>query len=356
MTRLRAARAFDMRAVIPSSAAISVVGDTIEVVGGTRGTTVSGDLTATATGVVGTVLGFSQVLGEDVVFTATGVERSASTVLDILEARDNDRFLAYTLSGADVITGSAAADYMIGFGGNDAITGFGGNDDLFGGAGRDSLAGGAGADFLAGGRDLDLMTGGSGNDTFLVADTGDRVVEAAGGGADTILSYAACTIAAKVERLVLIGSAAIRGTGGTGADSLDGNAAANVLAGGAGADRLDGNGGADRLLSGGGRDSLTGGAGADTFQFRSAAEAHGDHVVDFRHGTDRIDLAAIDANAALRDNQTFHFLGEAGFTKHAGELSAAGSYLRGDLNGDGVADFVIALDGNPVLTAGDLLL
>ena len=49
----------------------------------------------------------------------------------------------------------------------------------------------------------DLMRGGAGNDTYLVADATDRVVEAAGPGLDTILSTVSRTIAANVERRCL---------------------------------------------------------------------------------------------------------------------------------------------------------
>ncbi len=356
MATLRARSAFDMRTVIPSSASVTATDGAIAVVGGTRGTTVTGDFDRTATGVTGTVLGFSQVLGAGTVFTATGIERSAATVFTILEDRDNDRFLAYTLSGHDVIAGSAAADYMIGFGGNDTLFGGPGDDKLFGGSDRDSLVGGAGADFLAGGADLDTMQGGPGDDTYLVADAGDRVIEAAGGGTDTILSYVSRGLSANVERLVLIGTAAINGAGDGDADRIEGNEAANRLSGGAGNDRLDGNGGRDTLVGGTGADVLTGGTGADTFRFVTLADPRGDHIVDFHHGQDRIDLSAIDANAVAAGNQAFRFLGEMAFTGHAGELSALGTLLRGDVDGDRIADFVLTLDGNPAITATDLIL
>ena len=133
--------------------------------------------------------------------------------------------------------GSGRGDYLIGFGGEDILRGGAGNDQLFGGSDRDTIDGGAGEDFLAGGLDLDLMRGGSGSDTYLVAQAGDRVVEAGDAGADTILSTVSTTIAANVERLVLIGNAAIDGRGGAGDDAIDGNEAANRLTGGAGRTR-----------------------------------------------------------------------------------------------------------------------
>jgi Ca2+-binding RTX toxin-like protein len=356
MARLRAFSAFDMRSIVPSAAAVSLADGAITAVAGARTTTVTGDFDARATGVSGTVLAFGQTLAGRAVFAATGIERSAATALAILEDRDNDRFLAYTLSGDDAISGSAAVDYLIGFGGEDTLFGGGGNDSLFGGSDRDTLDGGAGADFLAGGKDGDLMRGASGDDTYLVADSSDLVVEAAGGGLDSILSYVSRVLPAQVERLVLIGTDAINGKGGGAADVIDGNEAANLIAGGDGRDDLDGDGGNDTLEGGNGRDLLNGGGGADHFRFRSAAEANGDTIQDFTRAADRIDLARIDANAAASGDQAFRFLGEAAFTGRAGELSTLGTVVRGDLDGDGLADFALRLEGDPALGAADFLL
>lgn len=356
MARLRASTAFDMRKTIPSTASLALATDRMEVIGGTRGVTVTGDIDLTAAGVAGTVTGYSGVIGSTLVFSVTGVQRSAATVLDILERHDNDGFLAYTLSGNDAISGSAAADYMIGFGGDDTIYGGGGNDSLYGGASRDTLDGGAGNDYLVGGLDYDLMRGGAGNDSYVVAQSGDRVLEATNGGGDTILASVSFTLPENVERLKLTGTAAITGVGGAAADRIDGNQAANALYGGAGADLLDGSGGNDTLVGGAGRDILTGGRGSDEFRFRSAAETNGDRIVDFHHGEDRISFATIDANSRVAGNQAFHFIGSAGFSGTAGELSAAGTWLRGDVDGDGRADFILTLDGDPVVTLGDLIL
>ena len=200
------------------------------------------------------------------------------------------------------------------------------------------------------------MRGGSGDDTYLVADSSDRVVEAAGGGLDTILSYVSRVLPAPVERLVLIGTDAINGKGGAAADVIDGNEAANWIAGGDGRDDLDGDGGNDTLEGGNGRDLLNGGSGADHLPLPLRRRGQRRPIEDFTRGADRIDLARIDANAAAPGDQAFRFLGEAGFTGRAGELSTLGTVVRGDLDGDGIADFVLRLDGDPVLGAADFLL
>ncbi len=154
-------------------------------------TTLTGDFHLLSSGATGTLLGFAQSYAGRPVFTATGVQRYAPTVFEIVAERDNDRFLAYTLSGNDGLVGSDRGDYLIGFGGEDILRGGAGNDQLFGGSDRDTIDGGPGADFLAGGLDLDLMRGGSGSDTYLVAQAGDLVVEAGDAGADTILPRSA---------------------------------------------------------------------------------------------------------------------------------------------------------------------
>lgn len=144
-------------------------------------------------------------------------------------------------------------------------------------------------------------------------------------------------------------------SGGLGADNLLGGNGGDRLAGGWGADHLSGGLGADTLTGGEGRDLLRGGLGADTFDFRTAAEANGDHIVDLA-ATDRLDLSALDANPARAGDQAFRFLGDSHFTHHAGELATHGDWLSGDLDGDGTADFRLRIDGHDDLSQNNLIL
>ncbi len=356
MATLRASSAFDMRTILRDDAVFSAATNTATLVSGGWRTVLTGDFHVLPSGISGTLTGFSQSYAGRPVFEAVGVERYAPTVFEIVAERDNDRFLAYTLSGDDVLIGSSRHDYLIGFGGNDALRGGAGNDELFGGSGRDTIDGGPGSDFLAGGLDFDLMRGGTGSDTYLVAQAGDRVVEAADAGVDTILSTVTTTIAANVERLVLIGNAAIDGHGGAGNDDINGNEAANYLTGGAGADTLDGDGGADILEGGPGRDSLTGGSGNDIFRFRTIGAANGDSVADFASGHDKLAFGLIDADVSRPGDQAFHFIGPAPLSGHAGEITAHGTWLQGDIDGDGVADFTVRFGTTVQLHATDLIL
>jgi hypothetical protein len=151
-----------------------------------------------------------------------------------------------------------------------------------------------------------------------------------------------------------------------GGGSAPGAPAGVVLRGGSGRDSLWGMAGDDRLVGGPGADSLHGGAGADTFVFAgrrdSVATANGrDTVFDFsRPEGDRIDLAALDADATSRGNQTFTWIGSHGFHEHAGELRAArvsgGVLVSGDTDGDGVADLAIRLKGIAAMLKGDFVL
>ncbi|MBW6399718.1 M10 family metallopeptidase C-terminal domain-containing protein [Roseomonas sp. HJA6] len=227
-----------------------------------------------------------------------------------------------------------------------------GNDlgnDILGGGGADSLYGNAGADTLDGGHGNDLLAGGAGNDFYVIDSPADRVVEGANQGADTVsvtdgTSY---TLLANTEALLLTGGSLITGVGNGLANTIIGNDGANVLRGQAGADTLVGGGGADTLIGGDGRDVLTGGAGADHFRFLNPADstvAAPDRITDFVAGQDRIDLRQIDANPSQGGNQAFSYV--TGFDNHPGEVMVASlggtSYqVRGDINGDGSADFAI---------------
>ena len=153
-------------------------------------------------------------------------------------------------------------------------------------------------------------------------------------------------------------------SGGAGEDVLIGNAAANLLRGNAGNDNLLGRAGADRLEGGGGNDVLDGGAGGDVLVggdgrdvFAFDDGSGNDSILDFRRNTDKIDVSDIDANINAAGQQGFSWIGSGAFTGSAGQLRAfqqgGTTFLAGDVNGDGAADFTIQT--NVLVTQSDIL-
>jgi Ca2+-binding RTX toxin-like protein len=109
------------------------------------------------------------------------------------------------------------------------------------------MIGGAGNDLLNGGAGVDRLVGGLGNDTYVVDNAGDVVIEATGGGTDTVrTTLASYGMANNIENLVYTGVGNFVGGG---------NALDNIINGGVGNDLLNGGAGADRLVGGLGNDT-----------------------------------------------------------------------------------------------------
>ena len=152
------------------------------------------------------------------------------------------------------------------------------------------VTGGASNDILNDTNGATTLTGGAGDDTYSVSRTTTRVVEAAGGGLDTVYASVDYTLPANVEKLVLTGSAT-HGTSNAAGGTIMGNDNGDTLTGGAGTDILIGGAGNDRLIAGSGTTTLTGGGGMDTFVFGPAFVRA--EVTDFNATADRLDLSAL---------------------------------------------------------------
>jgi len=302
----------------------------------------------------------------------TDTVRVASLAAYALTA--NVEKLINTGSGTFTGTGNDLNNDMTGGSGADTLYGGNGFDQLYGGNGDDFLYGGADGDLLSGGIGADYMEGGTGDDVYIVDNAGDSVVEAAGEGIDEVFTtLASYTLGADVEDLYFnAGSGNFTGTGntldneifgGSGNDTLSGLDGNDLLRGQTGNDTLSGGDGDDLLVGGSGVDDLTGGAGADTFRFstfESGTGASADRIQDFAQGSDIIDVAGIDADLLTAGNQTFSFIGNAAFSGAAGELryfdNGTDTFVQGDINGDGAADFDIALTGVVALVSTDFIL
>lgn len=98
------------------------------------------------------------------------------------------------------------------------------------------MTGNNNSNWLDGGADADTMMGGHGNDTYVVDNTADVVVENANEGRDTVQSSVSYTLGANIEDLTLTGTAAVNATGNALDNVLEGNTASNLLTGGRGND------------------------------------------------------------------------------------------------------------------------
>jgi serralysin len=167
-------------------------------------------------------------------------------------------------------------------------------------------------------------------------------------------------VASNGDRILVGSSAANILSGGAGNDEVRGLGGDDQLVGHAGNDTLIGGDGNDTLIGGVGADVLTGGLGTDQFVFESINDwgkaNQFDSITDFQVGQDVIDLQSIDANVLTEQDDAFSFIGASGFSGTAGELRLWKGVLVGDVDGDGGADFKIALNGNPLLDAHDFLL
>ena len=228
--------------------------------------------------------------------------------------------------GNNIITGNGGDNSLDGGAGNDTLLGGEGNDTLLGGTGLDSLDGGTGNDILDGGIDIvkDTLKGGAGNDTYILRDTLDQIVEAAGGGTDTIqttLSTFSLANYANLENLTYSGTAT--------SVTFTGNSLRNTITGTTGADALNG---------GAGIDSLVGGAGNDTY----FVEGDDNTYEQLNQGKDWVISTA--TAYTLRDNIEMLAL------DGSGSISGTGNNSNNTLTGNNSNNTLSGRDGDDYIT------
>lgn len=244
---------------------------------------------------------------------------------------------------AELLKGGEGNDHLLGFAGNDKLSGGNGDDRLDGGTGADRMGGGRGndtyivdafddfvvedqrsgydtvttsmdyclfdnvealvltgtaalngrgnaldnvltgnngANLLDGGKGADVMRGWGGDDTFMVDNAKDKIVERADRGMDTVITTVSYRLTNDQSIEILKIDPYFNYLGQT--ISLTGNDGATTIVGSYFADVLNGKGGAD---------ILTGAGGPDTFVFDSTlGNGNVDRITDFASRFDRIKL------------------------------------------------------------------
>jgi len=269
----------------------------------------------------------------------TLVQSSSDTVVDLSAVGLGSD----TYRNIEGVAGTDFNDTLTGSSGNDFFTGLGGNDSIHGADGNDTLRGSGGNDTIDGGDGIDSLE-------FANATAGINFTLNQG-----------TNPADPVNGLWSTGAL----PGGIGTDlykNMEGVIGTEF------ADTLTGSGLADVLQGGGGTDTITGSAGIDTFKFvvtsdSSAALSFSDVITDFVHGTDKIDLSAIDANTGVDSDQAFAFVAPANENTVANsvtwseDVANARTILHIDNDGDAAAEMQIVLHGTGLgLTDADFIL
>jgi len=198
-----------------------------------------------------------------------------------------------------------------------------GNDVLTANTGSDTLVAGSGADTLvAGTSGTDSLVGGSGNDTFFVNNTADKVIDTSTTASNTISSTVSYTLPTNVNSMIFTGTAALKGTANSHADSITANS------------------GADTLTAGSGVATLMGGAGNDTFVINNA----GDVVTD----TSTTASNAISSTVSFTLPTNVHSLKFTGTAALKGTANSGNDVLTANTG----KDTLVAGSGTDTLVAG----
>ena len=205
--------------------------------------------------------------------------------------------------------------------GNDRLTGI---ENVTGSSKKDVIYGDANANTLDGAGGADMLAGRDGDDTYIVDNTKDVVIEAHGGGDDTVLTSVNYTLdsSSPIEKL------ATTANGGTDNLKLTGNKFAQTIVGNAGNNTIDGKGGADLMKGLGGNDHYI-------------VDNAGDQVREAVGGGN--DTVSASHDFALESGQEIERL----------TTTKAGGTTKIDLSGNEFDQTIIGNDGKNVIDGGD---
>jgi len=251
------------------------------------------------------------------------------------------------VDGIEHLTGSSYGDDLVGTPGDDVIKGNGGADKITPLFGDDVIHGGDGPDTIDGGPgmpddcgnqgctafDTDTVDGGSGNDTVDYSSRSDNLTIAIDGSRKSGGFM-------ENDTLTSIENA----NGGSGDDTLYGNAAANSLLGGPGTDGMVGGKGNDYLSGGPGNDFLEGDEGNDFVSGGEDADtllaAGGNDALYGGSGTDLVTYYGASAGVVAAIGT--------GTSGPAGEQDTIGSDVE-NLEGSGYKDKLTGSSGANLL-------
>ncbi|MEL1091146.1 M10 family metallopeptidase C-terminal domain-containing protein [Pseudomonas sp. OB66] len=202
---------------------------------------------------------------------------------------------------------------------------------------NNTLIGNADANFINGGKGIDIMQGGGGNDTYIVDNILDQVIEtdATPSQIDTVYSYVSHYLSANVENLTLVGSTDLTGVG---------NALNNVIYGNDGNNQINGGLGIDTMIGGKGNDDYA----LDQFAELALIQENASEGVDrlLIQYNANAQTSIVDLNLTnLQQVENVMLLG-------GGEFTLAGNSLNNVLVGNAAANFINGGQGADTMTGG----
>ncbi|MDH1261018.1 calcium-binding protein, partial [Pseudomonas atacamensis] len=237
------------------------------------------------------------------------------------------------------------------------------NLNLTGNALNNNLNGNEGDNILSGGLGADRMFGAGGDDTYIVDNVNDVVLEAPDKGHDLVRTSVDYTLGDNVEDGTLLGSADLSLWGNNLDNILTGNSGNNVIWGYDGIDKLYGGAGNDTLYGGLGNTTLNGGTGADSFAFtnlflmNAGVPGGGPHnvIADFNAlEGDKIDFSDFDSSPNTLGLQHMTFIGSNEFTGF-GQLRFVDQVLSGNMSPNEGGYFEVQLVGVHSFSANDVI-